>query len=147
GSGYCPSCGKFASAAANATASPTRPQVVRWRGFNWALLSRFSREHPYIVVFAFMLSMALISLLFPDANTSQPVSTSQSPERNNAAAASTRPYSQYPCDFRDKVSPIDGKPCSEQPQQTLPVPPPESSDEKLTATQPNFIASVSGAYA
>jgi hypothetical protein len=88
------------------------------------------------VVFGVLLSAIFIASFFDDANTSQspanprqgqysvsdvdqppntkPASQSSEsnpPSKNNAAAASTGLYSKYPCDFRDKISPIDGKPC------------------------------------
>jgi hypothetical protein len=49
----------------------------------------------------------------PNKPTS-PSRDGKSPSTNNAAAGSTGLYSKYPCDFRDKVSPIDGKPCEDK---------------------------------
>ena len=142
-SGYCPKCSKFATSAGTPAANPPRPQAVHWLGYNWSPLMRWSREHPFIVVFAVLFSVVFIASLFPDANTSQSAAnTSQSAESkppsftNNAAAASTGPYSKYPCDFRDKISPIDGKPCSERQDQSVSAPPQGLTvDEKTTETQ------------
>ena len=78
---------------------------------------RWSREHPFIVVLTVLFSAVFIVSLFPDANTSQ--TPENKPSTNNAAAASTGPYSAYPCDFRDKISPIDGKPCRERQDQSV----------------------------
>jgi hypothetical protein len=103
--GYCPKCRKFATPAA----SPPRPQAVRWLGYR-ALLMRWSREHPFILVFAVLFPVVFLASFFPDAETSQ-APESKPLSRNNVAAASTGLYSKYPCDFRDKISPIDGKPC------------------------------------
>jgi len=148
-SGYCPKCSKFATPAGTpAAASPPRPQAVRWLGYNWAPLKRWAREHPIIVVFTVLYSSVFIASLFPYANTLQSPESKPSSFTNNAAAASTGPYSKYPCDFRDKISPIDGKPCSERQDQSVPAPPPGFTvDEKATGTQsPTPTVSVSGAY-
>jgi hypothetical protein len=112
-SGFCPKCSKFATP----SPTPLRPQAVRKVGYNWAPLKRWAREHPFVVVFAVLFSVIFIASFFDDANTSQSsANTSQSseskpPSTNNAALASAGLYSKYPCDFRDKISPIDGKPC------------------------------------
>jgi hypothetical protein len=144
-SGFCPKCNKFTAPTATPAASP-RPQAVRWLGYDWAPVMRWSREHPLIVIFTVLFSSVFIASLFSDANTSQPDSKPQ-PVTNNAAAASTGLYSKYPCDFRDKTSPIDGKPCSERKDQTIPAPPPGYTvDEKTTGTQSPTV-SVSGTYA
>lgn len=141
-SGFCPKCNKFA------TPSVTRPQpkTVRWLGYNWAPVMRWSREHPLIVIFTVLFSSVFIASLFSDANTSQPESKPQ-PVTKNAAAVSTGLYSKYPCDFRDTTSPIDGEPCSERKDQAIPAPPPGFTvDGKTTGTQSPAV-SVSGAYA
>jgi hypothetical protein len=112
GSGFCPKCSKFTT-----PTTPPQPKVVRWLGYNWSPLMRWAREHPFIVVFATLFAVVFISSFILDADTSQSsANISQSPvdrppSTNNTAAASTGLYSKYPCDFRDKISPIDGKPC------------------------------------
>jgi curved DNA-binding protein CbpA len=135
--GYCPKCSKFATPAATTPASPPRHQAVRWFG-------------PFIV-FAIFRLVAFIATPFPDANTPpSQANTSQFPENNlspftnNAAAASPEEYSQYPCDLRDKISQIDGKPCSFSVSLM-------SSDEaspktKPVAKTPAGIAVVTGKY-
>jgi DnaJ domain len=141
-SGICPKCNKFTAP----TATPPQPKAVRWLGYNWAPSMRWSSEHPVIVVFAVLFSVVFIASFFQDANTSQ--SPESKPPSTNAAAASTGPYSKYPCDFRDKISPIDGKPCSERQGEPIPAPPPGFTvGEKATGTQsPTPTVSVSGAY-
>jgi hypothetical protein len=177
----CPICGRsdggHSAACVNSrgtstttpTATAPQPKVVRWLGYNWSPLMRWTREHPFIVVFAVLFSVVFIASFFPDANTSQSPanqgqysvtdidqppttkSTSQSsgsklPSTNSASVASTGLYSQYPCDFRDKISPIDGKPCSENHDQSLVAKTQVFAvDEKTTGTLPPSI-SVSGTY-
>jgi|SRR5215472_2120507 len=59
-SGYCPKCSKFATPATPPPASPPRPQVVRWLGYNWAPLMRWSREHPMLIVVTWILGVFVI---------------------------------------------------------------------------------------
>jgi hypothetical protein len=129
--------------AATSHASRPRPQAVRWLGYNWAPLMRWSREHP-LVVFTVLFSVVfIIASLFSGANTPQSqANTSQSTGNNPSSftnkfvAASPGPYSQYPCDFREKISPIDGKPCSFS--VSLPGSDPQRQDQSVPATPPGF---------
>jgi hypothetical protein len=144
--------------AATSHASRPRPQAVRWLGYNWAPLMRWSREHP-LVVFTVLFSVVfIIASLFSDANTPQSqANTSQSlfsgantpqsqasPSQftgnnpssftNKFVSASPGPYSQYPCDLREKISPIDGKPCSFS--VSLTGSDPQRQDQSVPATPP-----------
>jgi hypothetical protein len=103
-----------------------------------------------MVVFLFVLAVFSIGAFFSDTNTPQPSASSSSasptPFRNNAKVASTGPYSAYPCDFREKVSSIDGKPCKERREESVPAPPPGFTvvAEEPAPSQPTV--SVSGTY-
>lgn len=133
------------------TAKPTAtPKVIRRFGYNWGPILDWAGEHPIIVVFLFVLAVFSIGAFFSDTNTPQPSASSSSasptPSTNNTKVASTGPYSAYPCDFREKVSSIDGKPCSERRDQSVPARPPgftvvseEPAPSKATVT-------VSGTY-
>lgn len=81
---YCPKCGKLTTPAAARSASPPRPQAIRWLGCNWAPLICLSREQPRLVVVAVLFSViyfgAFIRSHFPDLNASQSsATTSQMP--------------------------------------------------------------------
>jgi hypothetical protein len=96
------------------------PKVIKRLGYNWGPLLDWAGEHPIMVVVLFIAAVFGFAALFSDTNT--PQSANPTPVTNSAKAASTGPYSAYPCDFRDKVSPIDGKPCSERQTQSVPAP-------------------------
>jgi hypothetical protein len=100
-----------------------------------------------MVVFLFIAAVFGFGALFSDTNTPQS-SASQTPVTNNAKATSTGPYSAYPCDFRDKVSPIDGKPCSENRDQSVPAPSPgfKIVSNPTTTNHPLPAVSVTGVY-
>ncbi len=104
--------------AATTPKSAATPKVIRRFGYNWGPLLDWAGEHPLVVVFLFIAAVFGFGAFFSDSNTPRPStsssSTSPTPFTNNAKAASTGPYSAYPCDYREKVSSIDGKPCSER---------------------------------
>jgi hypothetical protein len=77
-----------------------------------------------MVIFLFIAAVFGFGALFSDTNTPQSSASGPTPVTNKAKAANTGPYSAYPCDFRDKVSPIDGKPCSENHDPSVPAPQP-----------------------
>jgi hypothetical protein len=152
-SGYCPKCSKFAASSATRAqtpARPTQPRAVRRFGYNWGPLLDWVGKHPLMVAFLFVIGVASIGALFSDSNTSQSSASGSSsagptPATNNAKAASTGPYSAFPCDFRDNVSPIDGKPCRAGQDLWVPAPPlgltPVSEEPPSKAT-----VTVSGTY-
>jgi hypothetical protein len=120
------------------------PTTLRWLGYNWTPLIDWSCKHPLIVVLTVLFSSLFIASIFSGENTSQPESKTQS-VTNNAAAASTGPYSKFPCDARYTISPIDGKPCIERHGQSVAAPPPGFVvDEKAALALPTI--SVSGTY-
>ena len=150
-SGYCPRCSKFATPAAT-TPKPVATPKVLWRfGYNWGPLLDWAGEHPIMVVFLFIAAVFGFGALFSDTNTPQSSASSSSasptPFTNNAKAASTGPYSAYPCDFREKVSSIDGKPCKERQDESVPAPPPRIAVvTNSTPNPPTPAVAVSGTY-
>jgi hypothetical protein len=149
-SGYCPKCSKFATPSATTANPAATPKVVRRFGYNWGPLLDWAGEHPIMVVFLFILAVFSIGAIFSDTNTSQsasPSSASPTPFTNNAKAASAGPYSAYPCDFREKVSSIDGKPCKERQDESVAAPPPGITVvTNSTPNPPTPVVVVSGAY-
>jgi DnaJ domain len=151
-SGYCPRCSKFATPAATTQKPATTPKVIRLFGYNWGPLLDWAGEYPLMVVFLFLVGVFSIGALFSDTNTqsssssSATSSASPAPVRNNAKAASTGPYSAYPCDYREKVSSIDGKPCKEKQNESVPAPPPGFTvvSEEPARSKPTVL--VSGTY-
>jgi curved DNA-binding protein CbpA len=148
--------GQNATQAPPVTAPPPPQQAAsqtssgRWLGYNSARLMRWSREHPVLALFIVIGAIAFVSTFLSDekfSKYSMSRASTASSSTSNAKAASMGPYSQYPCDLRDKVSPIDGKPCERQ-DQSVPAPPPEFVvDEKSFETHPSTPpAAVSGAY-
>jgi hypothetical protein len=138
--GHSVACVNYRTSQASTSSGPAvnrpRPRMLRWLGYNWAPLIDWSCKHPLIVVLTVLFSSLFIASLFSGENTAQPESKAQ-PFTNNAAAASTGPTSKYPCDYRDKISPIDGKPCSERQDQSVPaLPRGITPDEKTTGTEP-----------
>jgi hypothetical protein len=152
GGGHSAACVNYRTSQASTSSGPAvnrpRPRTLRWLGYNWAPLIDWSCKHPLIVVLTVLFSSLFIASLFSGENTAQPESKPQS-VTNNASAASTGPYSKFPCDVRYTISPIDGKPCSERRDQSIPPPPQGFTvDEKTTGTQsPTPTISVSGTYA
>jgi hypothetical protein len=151
-SGYCPKCSKFATPSTT-TAKPAATRKVLRFGYNWGPILDWASEHPIMVVFLFVLAVFSIGAIFSDSNTLQSSTSSSSsasptPFTNNAKAASTGPYSAYPCDFREKVSSIDGKPCKEKEDESVPAPPPgftiDSNSSERHAASPTV--TVSGTY-
>lgn len=134
------------------TATPAATaKVIRGFGYNWGPLLDWAGEHPLMVVFLFLVGVFSIGALFSDSNTqssssSSPTSSaSATPVTNNAKTASTGPYSAYPCDYREKVSSIDGKPCAEK-RDSIPSPPPGFKPVSGPATTNHPAVSVAGVY-
>lgn len=65
-SGFCPSCNKFTAA----SSIPPQPKVVRWLGYNWAPLMRWSREHPMLILLTSVFLVFVIASVISGNNTS-----------------------------------------------------------------------------
>ena len=67
-SGFCPKCNKFTAP----TSTPPRPKTVRWLGYNWAPLMRWSREHPMLIlVTSVFLAFVIASVISGNDTSSQ----------------------------------------------------------------------------
>ena len=142
--GLCPTCNKFTTPVA---APPAK--TVRWLGYNWAPLIRWTREHPMLTATMTVLAIFCFSIFYSESNVPQQVESKTPVFTNHAEAASKGDYSEYPCDFHDKVSSIDGKPCKELQDTSVPAPPPRVTvDAEPTTPQASSATNgVSGVYA
>lgn len=125
----------------------TAPRPLGYKlGQKAATLMRWSFDHPKLAAAIAIGLIAFVSTFFINDTPSEPAATATTASSltNSVKPTSTATYSQYPCDHNDKVSPIDGKPCGERQEQSVPAPPPGFTVDKQSTVAPT--AAVSGSY-
>ena len=103
-SGFCPTCGKFATAV---SAPPPQPPAAK-QGNNRDLFKDWAA--PVLAGCLVARYLCLYCRLSGDSKSPTP-SQSKAVVATDNAPVSSGPISAFPCDRSESVSPIDGKPC------------------------------------
>ncbi len=105
-SGLCPRCDKSRKAANTPSPQPATSRSA----YNWDPLKRWAGQHPLLILsLAIFTSLFVVSLL---SDSSTPTSSqTKTAVTTNSTPAPGGPYSAYPCDAKQTVSPVDQKPC------------------------------------